>query len=148
MVQPALGDLPIYVHAGAIIPMQPLVQSTDEKPNGPLTLRIYAPADISSPCSGDLYTDDGLTFDFRHNAYLRLHLTCTLSADGSLTVNIPNREGNFHPWWTQFRIEAIGFAPKTSQATIANHAAPLDHTSLGYAITLLDTGRAQTIVLH
>jgi len=148
MVHPALGDLPIYVHAGAIIPMQPLVQSTDEKPNGPLTLRVYAPAETSAPCSGDLYTDDGLTFDFHHGAYLRLHLTCSLSADGALTLNIPAREGEFHPWWTQFRIETIGFTPRTSQATTNGHTTPLDPTSLGFAITLPDTGRPQTIVLH
>jgi len=148
MVHPALGDLPIYVHAGAIIPMQPLVQSTDEKPNGPLTLRVYAPADTSAPCSGDLYTDDGLTFDFRHNAYLRLHLTCSLSADGALTLNIPAREGDFHPWWTQYRIETIGFTPHTSQASTAGHTMPLDHTNLGYTITIPDTGRPQAIVLH
>jgi len=148
MIQPALGDLPLYVHAGAIIPMQPLVQSTDEKPAGPLTLRVYVPADSTAPCVGDLYTDDGLTFDFRHNAYLRLHLTCSLSTDGALTFNIPAREGNFNPWWTHFRIEAIGFTPHTSQAIIANHTAPLDPTKLGYSITIPDTGRPQTIVLR
>jgi alpha-glucosidase len=148
MVDPALGDLPIYVHAGAIIPMQPLVQSTEEKPTGPLTFRVYAPADSTAPCAGDLYTDDGLTFDFRHNAYLRLHLTCSIASDGSLTLNIPAREGNFHPWWTQFRIEAIGFTPHTSQSTISGHTTPFDHTNLGYAVTVPDTGQPQTIVLH
>jgi alpha-glucosidase len=148
MVHPALGDLPIYVHAGAIIPMQPLVQSTEDKPNGPLTLRVYAPADAANDCSGDLYTDDGLTFDFHHGAYLRLHLTCTVAADGALTVTIPQREGTFHPWWTQYRIEAIGFTPHTSKATVAGHTTALEHTSLGYAVTVPDTGQPQTIVLH
>jgi alpha-glucosidase len=149
MVHPALGDLPIYVHAGAIIPLQPLVQSTDEKPNGPLTLRVYVPADGSaSDCAGDLYTDDGLTFDFRHGAYLRLHLTCSMAPDGALTLNIPAREGDFHPWWTQFRIEAVGFTPHTSQASTNGHTVPLDHTDAGYAVTIPDTGRPQTIVLH
>jgi alpha-glucosidase len=128
--------------------MQPLVQSTDEKPNGPLTLRVYAPADTSAPCSGDLYTDDGTTFDFRHGAYLRLHLTCSLAADGALTVNIPVREGDFHPWWTHYRIEAVGFTPRTSKASINGHALALEHTGLGYAITVPDTGRPQSIVLR
>jgi len=148
MAHPSLGDLPIYVHAGAIIPMQPLVQSTEDKPNGPLTLRVYAPADSSAPCSGALYTDDGLTFDFHHGAYLRLHVTCTVASDGALTVNIPQREGTFHPWWTQYRIEAVGFTPHTSKATIGSHTIALDHTTLGYAVTIPDTGQPQTIVLH
>jgi alpha-glucosidase len=148
LAQPKLADLPIYVRAGAIIPMQPLTQSTDEKPDGPLTLRVYPPADPTSPCSGDLYTDDGLTFNFRHGAYLRLHLTCSFAADGALTVNIPAREGDYHPWWTHYRIEAVGFTPHTSQATIGIHTTGLEHTDLGYAVTVPDTGRPLSIVLH
>ena len=193
MVNPALGDLPIYVHAGAIIPMQPLVQSTEEKPNGPLTLRVYVPAANTVPtadavqatdavqptstiqskitvpttstpttanastndCQGDLYTDDGLTFNFRHHDYLRLHITCTLTPSGALTINIPAREGTFTPWWTQYRIEAIGFTPHTSKATThsqdsknANHTIPLEHTPLGWAATIPDTAKPQTITLQ
>ncbi len=148
LAQPKLADLPIYVRAGAIIPMQPLTQSTDEKPDGPLTLRVYPPADPASPCSGDLYTDDGLTFNFRHGAYLRLHLTCSFAADGALTVNIPAREGNYHPWWTQYRIEAVGFTPHTSQATVGTHTTALEHTDLGYAVTLPDTGHPQSVILR
>jgi alpha-glucosidase len=149
MIQPALGDLPIYVRAGAIIPMQPLVQSTEDKPNGPLTLRVYVPADPSAnDCTGDLYTDDGLTFDFHRGAYLRLHLTCTVTPDGALTVTIPQREGTFRPWWRQFRIEAVGFNPHTSKATFGAHTTALEHTALGYAVTVPDTGQPQTIVLH
>jgi alpha-glucosidase len=128
MVKPALADLPIYVRAGAIIPMQPLVQSTDETPSGPLTLRVFAPA-AGEPCAGDLYQDDGHSFDFRQGTYLRLHITCSLAADGTLTVSIPKPEGTFKPWFTTLRIEAIGL----------NHAA---------ATTVSYTGNPQTITLH
>ena len=38
-----LETLPVFVRAGSIVPEQPLVQSTDEKPVGPLTLRVYPP---------------------------------------------------------------------------------------------------------
>ena len=150
MVHPALADLPLYVRAGAILPMQPLVQSTEEKPTGPLTLRVYLPAAGTSAndCSGDLYADDGLTFNFRHGDYLRLHITCTVAPDGVLTVHIPQREGTFHPWWTHYRIEAVGFTPHTSQATTNGHTTPLDRTPLGYAVTLPDTAQPQTITLR
>src|SRR5207249_11424864 len=36
-----LDEMPLYVRAGAIVPMQPVVQYTDEKPTGPLELRVY-----------------------------------------------------------------------------------------------------------
>ncbi len=147
MVQPALADLPVYVRAGAIVPMQPLVQSTAEHPSGPLTLRVFAPA-AGAPCGGDLYQDDGTTYDFRNGAYLRLHFTCSVASDGSLSVQIPHREGHFQPWWSNLRIEVVGFTPKTSQATVATHTLPLEKTTLGWAVTVADHGSPQAILLQ
>ncbi|MBB5063883.1 alpha-glucosidase [Granulicella mallensis] len=144
MVQPSLGELPLYVRAGSIVPMQPLVQSTEEKPSGPLTLRVF-PGDN---CHGDLYQDDGKSFDYRKGAYLRLHFTCNVEADGSLTVNIPKREGSFTPWWTAFRIEAVGWTPSATQAVVGGHRSALEHTPLGWAVTIGDTGKPQTVVLR
>ena len=38
-IEPKLDQLPVFARSGAIIPMQPLVQSTDEVPDGPLEVR-------------------------------------------------------------------------------------------------------------
>jgi alpha-glucosidase len=148
MVTPALADLPIYVRAGAIIPMQPLVQSTSDIPSGPITLRVFPPPPGTQPnaCSGDLYQDDGLTYNFRHGAYLREHITCALSPDGALTINLPAREGNFKPWWTSIRIEAVGFHATSASAN--GHTSALEPTPLGLAVTFPDTGKPQTITLR
>jgi alpha-glucosidase len=153
MVHPTLGELPIYVRAGAIIPMQPLVQSTEEKPDGPLTLRVYLPSttgatNTSDPCEGDLYTDDGTTFNFRHGDYLRIHFTCTVAPTGALTVYIPRYAGTFHPWWTHLRINAIGFTPHASKAIVNGQTTQLERTPLGWAVTIPDTGQPQTITLQ
>jgi len=50
-----LATMPIYVRAGAILPIDPIRQYTAEPVEGPLTIRVYAGAD------GDytLYEDDG-----------------------------------------------------------------------------------------
>jgi len=143
-VQPSPGDLPLYVRGGSIIPIQPLVQSTEEKPNGPLTLRVFPGDD----CHGDLYQDDGKSFDYRKGAYLRLHFTCSVGADGSLSVDIPKREGSFTPWWTTFRIEAVGWTPSATQVSIDGHSAALEHTSQGWAATVSDTGKPQVVVFR
>jgi alpha-glucosidase len=147
MVRPALSDLPAYVRAGSIVPIQPLVQSTGETPDGPLTLRVFPPEPGES-CGGDLYQDDGKSFDFRKGVYLRLHLTCEVAADGSLTVRLPQREGSFQPWWSAIRIEAVGFVPKASQATVGGRNLPLERTTLGWAATLKDRGEPLAITFH
>lgn len=147
MVQPKLDQLPVYVRAGAIVPMEPLVQSTEERPDGPLTLRVYPPAP-GDACGGDLYQDDGKSFDFRHGDYLRLHVTCSVGQDGSLTVSIPEREGSFRPWWTQLRVEVVGWKPQSSQVEVNRRSDKLEQTPLGWAVTVPDSSRHQTLTLR
>jgi alpha-glucosidase len=115
MVTPKLDQLPVYVRGGSILPIAPLTQSTAEVPNGPLTLRVYPSG--SDPCTGEVYTDDGHTFDFRNGAFARIHFTCSVAADGSLQVDIAKQEGSWKPWWQSYRVEAMGWKPKTRRAS-------------------------------
>src|SRR5262249_16180488 len=72
MLHPNIAEVPLYVRAGAIVPMQPVIQHTGEKPNGPLELRVYLPsAQGSASCGGTLYQDDGHTFGYQRGEYLR-----------------------------------------------------------------------------
>ncbi len=138
MVTPTLEKLPVYVRAGAIVPMQPLTQSTGETPSGPLTLRVFAPAATAAPtdvCQGDLYTDDGDSYNFRKGQYLRLQFSCTRAADDSLTVTLARQTGSFTPWWTALRFEVVGFPAKTAASSAGNSLA-LETTPLGVAVTV------------
>ena len=99
-IHPPIETLPVYVRAGSVIPFQPLIQSTDEKPNGPLELDVYPGAD----CRGSLYLDDGHTFAYQHGEFLRQSFTCDSSA-GSLRLHFQAREGSYKPWWNS--IEAV-----------------------------------------
>ena len=141
MVQPGPGDLPVYVREGTILPMAPLVQSTDEKPVGPLTLRVF-PGDN---CQGSLYQDDGTSYDFRKGAYLREHFTCSASPDGSVSVSIAQPEGSFRPWWTSIRIELVGPGSNGRRAISGDQPLALIKTPYGSAATLAATGGPQTI---
>jgi alpha-glucosidase len=102
-VRPALDTLPVYVREGSIFPMQPLTQSTNEVPNGPLVLRVYPGRD----CKGSLYQDDGKTMAYKHGAFLRMQFTCEVAAD-SVKVHIGAHEGSYHPWWSELRVEVYG----------------------------------------
>ncbi len=97
--------MPIYVRAGAIIPQQPVVQSTDEVPQGPLEVRVYPPTG-GGDCSGSVYADDGLSFQFKKGDYKRVKFTCTATQSG-LTVHMA-QEGSYTPWWKGVRIDVIG----------------------------------------
>lgn len=146
MMSPKLADLPVYAHEGAIIPMAPLTQSTDEIPEGPLTLRVFVPS-VGAPCQGDLYQDDGKTYNFRKGAYLRLHFSCRVAADGLLVVEVSKAEGNFKPWWHQMRFEFIGLS-KPSQVTTGNQILRLEHVTMGAMVNVPYTGAAQLLTVR
>jgi alpha-glucosidase len=104
-----LGDLVVLVRGGAIVPHQPLVQSTGEIPRGPLELRVYPGPD----CRGSLYMDDGVTFDYRKGEFLRLTVSCEEKAD-SVRVTTGAAEGSYRPWFGSiaFVIHGLRSAPK------------------------------------
>jgi alpha-glucosidase len=144
MVNPGPADLPVYVREGTILPIAPLVQSTDEKPVGALTLRVFPGQD----CQGSVYLDDGKSFDFRKGSYLRQHFTCRVAADGSVTVNVSAREGIYPAWWTNLRVEVVGFSSTSPKVSVEGHNANVVHTKLGWAATIEDNGHPQSILFR
>ena len=102
-IQPKNDELPVYVRGGSMLPMQPLVQSTGETPQGPLELRVYPGKD----CHGSIYLDDGHTFLYKRGEYLRQQFSCE-QGPGGLTVTLAKSEGSFTPWWKQIDITIYG----------------------------------------
>ena len=117
----SLETLPVFVRAGAIVPEQPLVQSTDEKPQGPLTLRVYPPTSPGNDCAGSLYLDDGVSYDFRKGDFLRVDFSCKLAAHGT-EVTVAPHQGSFMPWWTKLSVEVYGATKPAATATISTVA--------------------------
>jgi alpha-glucosidase (family GH31 glycosyl hydrolase) len=65
-----LETIPLYVRAGAVIPMGPVKQYTDEVIDGPLTLLVHPGADGNF----SLYEDDGKTFAYRKHEFMRVNI--------------------------------------------------------------------------
>jgi len=119
-VHPALDVLPVYVRGGSILPMQPLVQSTDETPVGSLELRVYP----GQRCEGALYLDDGHTFQYQKGAFLRQAFTCTTDGDG-VHVLFGAREGTYAPWWKNIEVVLYGWPSTQAEAHLSGSGAAL-----------------------
>ena len=78
--------MPLFVRAGAIVPMGPVTQYTDQKPDAPLTLAIYTGADGRF----SLYEDDGTSTAYKKGAFARLPIAYD---DRTGTVTLGAREG-------------------------------------------------------
>jgi alpha-glucosidase len=122
-IHPKLDTLPVYVRGGSIVPLQPLVQSTDEMPSGPLELRVYPGAN----CSGTLYFDDGHTLDYQRGNFLRQAINCQSDAS-SVRVKFQAREGSFKPWWRIVELVVYDWPSAHAEAKIAGSAYPLKTT--------------------
>jgi alpha-glucosidase len=112
-----IDTLPVFVRAGAIVPEQPLVQSTDETPQGPLTLRVYPPVGLGKDCSGSVYLDDGVSFAYRKGEYFRERFTCRLSEKG-IVITAAKPEGSFAPWWKVLQVEVYGASKPAAETMV------------------------------
>jgi alpha-glucosidase len=144
-VKPALDKLPVFVRGGSILPIAPVVQSTNEMPQGALTLRVYA----GDACTGELYQDDGKTYAYQHGGYLRMQFSCTLAAD-SLHIKIGAHEGSHPAWWKEIRVEVYGWKPTSSQLAVNGKRVPQtpDRQAHSISFTIADDGRGVDVELR
>jgi len=112
LIQPKLETLPVFVREGSILPMQSVIQSTEETPTGPLTLRVYP----GKNCHGSLYQDDGKTFAYSRGDFLRIEFSCALTAQG-VSLHLGEHQGSFQSWWRQVHFEIYGW--ESSAATVS-----------------------------
>jgi len=136
-LRPRLDEMPLYVRAGAIVPMQPLVQNTGEKPNGPLELRVYLPASTASnDCRGALYQDDGHTFAYQKGEILRVNYSCQVS-NGTVMVSSTIEKNAFQPWWKNAEITVFGMADAPKEVRIGDNVIrEWRYDDRGHAVTL------------
>lgn len=86
-----LERMPLYVKAGAIIPMQPVMQYVDQYPVTQLTLKV-----VPGNGSCTLYEDDGCSFAYQSGAWLTTTYQVR-QTDREVTVEVTAQEGNWTP---------------------------------------------------
>ena len=122
-IHPPLDLMPVYVRGGSIVPLQPLIQNTDETPSGPLELRVYP----ASQCSGSIYLDDGHTFRYQKGEYLRQSFTCQSDAN-TMRLKFHAREGSYAPWWKFIEVLIYDWPSAHAEAKFSSSAYPLKTT--------------------
>jgi alpha-glucosidase len=144
-IHPEISSLPVFVRAGAILPIAPLTQSTNEIPQGPLTLRVY----LGDECSGHLYLDDGKTFAYKTGTSLQMDFRCEMNANG-LRINLGEHKGSYPAWWREIRIEIYGWSPSKRRARLnsGNIEATMDLSPSKVALTIPDGGRGEVLELE
>jgi alpha-D-xyloside xylohydrolase len=83
-----LDVFPLYVRAGSIVPMSPVMQYVTEKTDAPYEIRVYPGTDATFT----LYEDDNETYAYERGQHSTVTLTWN---DAQRTLTVGNREGVF-----------------------------------------------------
>jgi len=87
----ALDEIPVFVRAGAIVPMQPDMMYTGERPVDPLILTVFPGGNGSVR----VYEDEGNSLGYQRGECVWTPVSTQTGADATLRVTIGPREGAF-----------------------------------------------------
>lgn len=98
-----LTDLPVFIKAGGIVPMQNVVQSTNEPGDGILQIHIWNGNEANEFV---YYEDDGTTYSYQHGAYYKRLITFNPQAK---EVSLSAVEGSHTSKYSKLRLVWHGF---------------------------------------
>ncbi len=93
MVEAPLERIPLFVRAGAVVPMQDPLNFVGEKPLDPLILSVYPSTHV---CTDSLYEDAGEGFGYLRGEYACRQVAIASSSRG-LRVELSGRLGTYRP---------------------------------------------------
>lgn len=99
-----LDRIPLFIRAGSIVPFGPEIEYADEKPAGPIELRIFRGADGKF----DLYEDEGDTYNYEKGAHALIPLRWS-EADKTLTIG--DREGQYSGMPKEIPLNIVWVSP-------------------------------------
>jgi alpha-glucosidase len=89
----SIEQTPVYLRAGAIVPMQPPMRYTGEKPVDPLIVNVW-PLAPGTTSSYSVYEDSGVSVEYQHGVFARTPVKATETGD-TLKVEIGAVEGGY-----------------------------------------------------
>lgn len=98
-----LDDLPVFIKAGAIIPMQSVIQHTKEKGNGILYLHVWKG---NSNNSFVYYEDDGETYNYEKGSFYKRTITYDAT---KYEISLSKKEGNYSSKFDMLLLVLHGF---------------------------------------
>ena len=89
----SIEQIPVYVKAGAIVPMQPPMRYTGEKPVDPLIVNVW-PLAAGASSSYSVYEDSGVGVEYQRGVFARTPIKAAETGD-TLRVEIGPVEGSY-----------------------------------------------------
>ena len=114
-----LTRIPLFVKAGAVLPLQPVMQYVGEKPVEELTLHVYY---INGTAESLLYDDGGEGYAYQEQGQQTLRRFLVSGDADSLSIT-QTIEGPYQPSYGRYRLVLHGLPGAVSSALIDGQAA-------------------------
>ncbi|NDJ61964.1 MAG: DUF4968 domain-containing protein [Chloroflexi bacterium] len=119
MVTAPLERLPLFVRAGAAVPMWPDDHTTSQSPSDKLILRVYPGAGESV-----IYEDDGDGPTLEQGDYRWVYITCGWNEERHFVVK-RRTAGRYAPPYARINVEIVGINREPLEVRLDLHGAPL-----------------------
>jgi alpha-glucosidase len=113
LVESPISELPVFVKAGAIVPMQSVAQFTAQKTDETLIVHIYNGNEQSKY---SYYEDDGLTYSFEKGAYYKRLISFNSQKK---SIEFGQKEGTYASKFKKLKLVLHGFDAKLQP--VVNH---------------------------
>lgn len=125
-----MSKLPVYVKAGSIVPMQSLVQHTEEKPTDTLLVHVYAGVSGSHFV---YFEDDGSSYNYEKGDFYRRRITY----DPALRQIVLGKvEGTYTSKFKYIKLALHGFGD--GELTVGGHKAGSEFEALLAPVSKFD----------
>jgi alpha-glucosidase len=135
-----LSDLPVFVKAGGIIPMQQVLQNTSEKGDGILSMHIWNGKKGSSYV---YYEDDGSSFDNEKGNYYKRNISF---APVQKQVSLSMVQGSFTSRFNTLKLVLHGFSKDLKSIKVNGKTMKLSSNEKGNLIAEI-TNRQEVITI-
>ncbi len=133
----------LFVKAGAIIPMQVVLDYVDERPIDELILEIYPKGDSYFT----IYDDDGISLGYKDGLRSEIPVTCSEN-EKSILITISERAGIFEGMPEHLSIILKVHAPKPDSVTDGLSSINYDYTDGIVSISITEAEKGAQIRLH
>ncbi|RZA35815.1 MAG: DUF5110 domain-containing protein [Lysobacteraceae bacterium] len=143
VVKPAEANIPVYVRAGAFIPMAKVVQSTRDYSTRQIDLHYYHDASVASS-EGSMYDDDGETADAYARGKYEIVRFAGSHAGGMLEVRLQTETGKAQaPAERGFALKVHNVEKKPRAVTLDGRAVQFSWNSKHHLLEVLVAARKQ-----
>ncbi|MDB5132227.1 MAG: alpha-glucosidase [Mucilaginibacter sp.] len=126
-VSAPLTDLPVFIKAGAIIPMQNVIQSTAEKGDGILEINVWYGSEANTFI---YYEDDGSSYDYQKGVYYKRIISFD-PVKGEISFS--KAEGSFTSKYDRIKVVLHGFKGSIKSIKVSGQSLSLTKNAVTFS---------------